>query len=91
VNNCYNSGRWFALTYAERRNLALILLAAFIAILLLTACGTPIIPCRRTSPFGKNGLSTCAHYRVHPTESDHRQLQQSQRLGGELHAVVRTC
>jgi len=28
------------LTYAERRNLALILLAAFIAILLLTACGT---------------------------------------------------
>ena len=28
------------MTYAERRNLALILLAAFIAILLLTACGT---------------------------------------------------
>jgi hypothetical protein len=28
------------LTYAERRNLALILLAVFIALILLTACGT---------------------------------------------------
>lgn len=78
------------MTYAERRNLALILLAAFIAIILLTACGTTThhnalpayeAPLERTN-FQQVRTTAYTH-----TEADHRQYSNRNALGGELRAA----
>jgi 3D (Asp-Asp-Asp) domain-containing protein len=76
------------LTYAERRNLALILLAAFIALILLTACGTthhalpPYEPPLAKTDFQHVRTTAYTH-----TESDHRQYSNRNALGGELRAA----
>jgi 3D (Asp-Asp-Asp) domain-containing protein len=77
------------LTYAERRNLALILLAAFIAILLLTACGTSqhhALPAYEP-PLAKTDFQHVRTTAYTHTESDHRQYSNHNALGGELHAA----
>ena len=76
------------MTYAERRNLALILLAVFIALILLTACGTTQRPLPQYEP----PLAKTDFQQVHTTaythtESDHRQYSNRNALGGELHAA----
>ena len=76
------------MTYAERRNLALILLAAFIAILLLTACGTAHHPLPTYEPpLAKTGFQHVRTTAYTHTESDHRQYSNHNALGGELHAA----
>jgi 3D (Asp-Asp-Asp) domain-containing protein len=77
------------LTYAERRNLALILLAAFIALILLTACGTTQ---HHALPAYEPPLAKTDFQHVHTTaythtESDHRQYSNHNALGGELRAA----
>jgi 3D (Asp-Asp-Asp) domain-containing protein len=73
------------LTYAERRNLALILLAAFIAIILLTACGTThhALPAYEP-PLAKTNFQHVRTTAYTHTESDHRQYSNHNALGGEL-------
>lgn len=76
------------MTYAERRNLALILLAAFIAVLLLTACGTthnPLPPYE--PPLAKTDFQHVRTTAYTHTESDHRQYGNRNALGGELRAA----
>jgi 3D (Asp-Asp-Asp) domain-containing protein len=76
------------LTYAERRNLALILLAAFIAIVLLTACGTTQRPLPAYEPpLAKTGFQQVRTTAYTDTESDHRQYSNHNALGGELRAA----
>lgn len=76
------------MTYAERRNLALILLAAFIAILLLTACGTTHHPLPAYEPpLAKAGFQHVRTTAYTHTESDHRQYTNHNALGGELRAA----
>jgi 3D (Asp-Asp-Asp) domain-containing protein len=76
------------LTYAERRNLALILLAAFIAIRLLTACGTAHHPLPSYEPpLAKTDFQHVRTTAYTHTESDHRQYSNHNALGGELHAA----
>ena len=76
------------MTYAERRNLALILLAVFIALILLTACGTthhalpPYEPPLAKTDFQHVRTTAYTH-----TESDHRQYSNRNALGGELRAA----
>jgi 3D (Asp-Asp-Asp) domain-containing protein len=80
--------RWFALTYAERRNLALAILAAFIAIILLSACGTSrhaLPPYER--PLAKTDFQHVRTTAYTHTESDHRAYGNRNALGGELHAA----
>jgi 3D (Asp-Asp-Asp) domain-containing protein len=76
------------LTYAERRNLALILLAAFIAIVLLTACGTThhALPAYEP-PLAKTNFQQVRTTAYTHTESDHRQYSNRNALGGELRAA----
>ena len=77
------------MTYAERRNLALILLAAFIAILLLTGCGTTHhhpLPAYEP-PLTKTDFQHVRTTAYTHTESDHRQYSNRNALGGELHAA----
>jgi hypothetical protein len=77
------------LTYAERRNLALILLAAFIAIILLTACGTThhsALPAYE-APLAKTNFQQVRTTAYTHTEADHRQYSNRNALGGELHAA----
>jgi 3D (Asp-Asp-Asp) domain-containing protein len=76
------------LTYAERRNLALILLAAFIAIILLTACGTThhALPAYEP-PLAKTNFQHVRTTAYTHTESDHRQYSNRNALGGELRAA----
>jgi 3D (Asp-Asp-Asp) domain-containing protein len=76
------------LTYAQRRNLALAVLAAFIAIILLSACGTT----ERALPAYERPLSKTDFQNVRTTaythtESDHREYSNHNALGGELHAA----
>jgi 3D (Asp-Asp-Asp) domain-containing protein len=76
------------LTYAQRRNLALAVLAAFIAIVLLSACGTT----ERALPAYEHPLSKTNFQNVRTTaythtESDHREYSNHNALGGELHAA----
>jgi 3D (Asp-Asp-Asp) domain-containing protein len=76
------------LTYAQRRNLALAVLAAFIALLLLSACGTS----QRALPVYERPLSKTDFQNVRTTaythtESDHREYSNHNALGGELHAA----
>jgi 3D (Asp-Asp-Asp) domain-containing protein len=76
------------LTYAERRNLALILLAAFIAIILLTACGTAQRPLPAYEPpLAKTDFQHVRTTAYTHTESDHRQYSNRNALGGELRAA----
>jgi 3D (Asp-Asp-Asp) domain-containing protein len=77
------------LTYAERRNLALILLVAFIAILLLSACGTThhrALPAYEP-PLAKTDFQHVRTTAYTHTESDHRQYSNRNALGGELRAA----
>jgi 3D (Asp-Asp-Asp) domain-containing protein len=77
------------LTYAERRNLALILLAAFIAIILLTACGTTThhaLPAYEP-PLAKTNFQQVRTTAYTHTEADHLQYSNHNALGGELHAA----
>ena len=76
------------MTYAERRNLALILLAAFIAVILLTACGTThhALPAYEP-PLAKTNFQQVRTTAYTHTESDHRQYSNHNALGGELRAA----
>jgi 3D (Asp-Asp-Asp) domain-containing protein len=76
------------LTYAERRNLALILLAAFIALILFTACGTThrALPAYEP-PLAKTNFQHVRTTAYTHTESDHRQYSNRNALGGELRAA----
>jgi 3D (Asp-Asp-Asp) domain-containing protein len=77
------------LTYAERRNLALILLAVFIALILLTACGTTHHSALPTyeAPLAKTDFQHVRTTAYTHTEADHRQYSNRNALGGELHAA----
>ena len=76
------------MTYAERRNLALILLAAFIALILLTACGTTHNPLPAYEPpLAKTDFQHVRTTAYTHTESDHRAYSNHNALGGELHAA----
>jgi 3D (Asp-Asp-Asp) domain-containing protein len=77
------------LTHAELRSLALAVLAAFIAILLLSACGTtstralpPYEPPLAKTDFQHVRTTAYTH-----TEADHTQYGSRNALGGELHAA----
>ena len=77
------------MTYAERRNLALILLAVFIALILLTACGTThhhALPAYEP-PLAKTNFQQVRTTAYTHTESDHRQYSNRNALGGELRAA----
>jgi hypothetical protein len=75
------------LTYAQRRNLALAVLAAFIALVLLSACGTqrPLPAYER--PLAKTDFQNVRTTAYTHTESDHREYSNHNALGGELHAA----
>jgi len=76
------------LTHAERLNLALAVLAAFIAIVLLSACGTTqrsLPPYEH--PLAKTGFQHVRTTAYTDTESDHREYSNHNALGGELHAA----
>jgi 3D (Asp-Asp-Asp) domain-containing protein len=77
------------LTYAERRNLALILLAVFIALILLTACGTTHHHALPTyePPLAKTDFQHVRTTAYTHTEADHRQYSNRNALGGELRAA----
>jgi len=76
------------LTYAQRRNLALAVLAAFIAVILLSGCGTtqhalpPYEPPIARTDFQHVRTTAYTH-----TEADHREYSNHNALGGELHAA----
>ena len=76
------------MTYAERRNLAWFILAAFIAIVLLSGCGTsqhalpPYEPPLAKTDFQHVRTTAYTH-----TESDHREYGKRNALGGELQAA----
>ena len=76
------------MTYAERRNLALILLAVFIALILLTGCGTThhALPAYEP-PLAKTNFQHVRTTAYTHTESDHRQYSNRNALGGELRAA----
>jgi 3D (Asp-Asp-Asp) domain-containing protein len=76
------------LTYAERRNLAFAVLAAFIAILLLSACGTSqrVLPAYER-PLAKTDFQNVRTTAYTHTESDHREFSNRNALGGELRAA----
>ena len=78
------------MTYAERRNLALILLAAFVAIILLTGCGTThhhaALPAYEP-PLTKTNFQQVRTTAYTHTEADHREYSNHNALGGELHAA----
>ena len=76
------------MTYAQRRNLALAVLVAFIALIFLSACGTT----QRALPAYERPLSKTDFQNVRTTaythtESDHREYSNHNALGGELHAA----
>jgi 3D (Asp-Asp-Asp) domain-containing protein len=75
-------------TYAQRRDLALVVLAAFIAIVFLTACGTTqrvLPPYER--PLAKTDFQNVRTTAYTHTESDHREYGNRNALGGELRAA----
>jgi len=76
------------LTYAQRRNLALAVLAAFIAIVFLSGCGTTqrALPAYER-PLAKTGFQNVRTTAYTHTESDHREYSNHNALGGELHAA----
>jgi 3D (Asp-Asp-Asp) domain-containing protein len=76
------------LTYAQRRNLALAVLAAFIVLVCLSGCGTtqralpPYEPPLAKTDFQQVRTTAYTH-----TEADHREYTNHNALGGELHAA----
>jgi 3D (Asp-Asp-Asp) domain-containing protein len=76
------------LTYAERRNLAWAILAAFIAMILLSACGTSqhALPAYEP-PLAKTDFQHVRTTAYTHTESDHREYGNHNALGGELQAA----
>jgi 3D (Asp-Asp-Asp) domain-containing protein len=76
------------LTYAQRRNLALAVLAAFIAIIVLSGCGTTqrALPAYER-PLVKTDFQNVRTTAYTDTESDHREYTNHNALGGELHAA----
>jgi 3D (Asp-Asp-Asp) domain-containing protein len=76
------------LTYAQRRNLALAVLAAFIAIVFLSACGTTQRPLPAYErPLSKTDFQNVRTTAYTHTESDHLEYSNHNALGGELHAA----
>jgi 3D (Asp-Asp-Asp) domain-containing protein len=78
----------FALTYAQRRNLALAVLAAFIALICLSGCGTAqraLPPYER--PLAKTDFQNVRTTAYTHTEADHREYSNHNALGGELRAA----
>ena len=76
------------MTYAERRNLAWAILAAFIAIVLLSGCGTThhALPAYEP-PLAKTDFQHVRTTAYTHTESDHREYGNHNALGGELQAA----
>jgi len=74
-------------THAERRNLALAVLAAFIIIVLLSACGTTRALPPYERPLAKTDFQHVRTTAYTDTESDHREYSNHNALGGELHAA----
>ena len=77
------------MTHAELRSLALAVLAAFIAILLLSACGTTstrALPAYEP-PLAKKDFQNVRTTAYTHTEADHTQYGARNALGGELHAA----
>ncbi len=75
------------MTHAERRNLALAVLAAFIIIVLLSACGTTRALPPYERPLAKTDFQHVRTTAYTDTESDHREYSNHNALGGELHAA----
>jgi len=76
------------LTYAQRRNLAFAVLAAFIVIVFLSACGTTERPLPAYErPLSKTDFQNVRTTAYTHTESDHREYSNHNALGGELHAA----
>ena len=76
------------MTYAQRRNLALAVLAAFIAIVLLSGCGTTqhALPTYEP-PLARTDFQNVRTTAYTHTEADHREYTNHNALGGELHAA----
>ncbi|HYR22936.1 MAG TPA: hypothetical protein VEP30_08465 [Chthoniobacterales bacterium] len=78
------------MTHAELRSLALAVLAAFIAIILLSACetttSTRALPAYE-SPLAKKDFQNIRTTAYTHSESDHTQYGARNALGGELHAA----
>jgi 3D (Asp-Asp-Asp) domain-containing protein len=78
------------LTHAELRSLALAVLAAFIAIILLSACetttSTRALPAYE-SPVAKTDFQNVRTTAYTHSEADHTQYGSRNALGGELHAA----
>lgn len=77
------------MTHAELRSLALAVLAAFIAILVLSACGTTstrALPAYEP-PLAKSEFQNVRTTAYTHTEADHTQYGSRNALGGELHAA----
>jgi len=76
------------LTYADRRNLAWAILAAFIAIILLSGCGTShhALPAYEP-PLAQTDFQHVRTTAYTHTESDHREYGNRNALGGELQAA----
>ena len=77
------------MTHAELRSLALAVLAAFIAIILLSACGTTstrALPAYE-APLVKTDFQNVRTTAYTHTEADHTQYGSRNALGGELHAA----
>ena len=76
------------MTYAQRRNLALAVLAAFIVLVFLSACGTTQHPLPAYErPLSKTDFQNVRTTAYTHTESDHLQYSNHNALGGELHAA----
>ncbi len=76
------------MTYAQRRNLALAVLAAFIALVFLSACGTTQRPLPAYErPLSKTDFQNVRTTAYTHTESDHLEYSNHNALGGELHAA----
>ena len=76
------------MTYADRRNLAWAILAAFIAIILLSGCGTShhALPAYEP-PLARTDFQHVRTTAYTHTESDHREYGNHNALGGELQAA----
>ncbi len=76
------------MTYADRRNLAWAILAAFIAIVLLSGCGTShhALPVYE-APLARTDFQHVRTTAYTHTESDHREYGNRNALGGELQAA----
>ena len=76
------------MTYADRRNLAWAILAAFIAIVVLSGCGTShnALPAYEP-PLAKTDFQHVRTTAYTHTESDHRAYGNRNALGGELQAA----